>query len=298
MTFKNPQYLVETDWLEAHLDDPNLRIFDCTVYLTNYFDESAGRKLEIVSGRSQWEQGHIPGSGFADLMNELSDPENKRFFAPMPPAGQFAEAMSRYGVGPGTRVVLYDDMVNIWAARIWWMLRYFGFDDAAVLNGGWKKWTSEGRPTSTEPPAYPPAQFVARPRPSLVATKDEVLAAIGTVATCIVNALDADEYAGRGPVRYGRPGHIPTSTNVSFLSVLDPETNAYLPPERLRELFETARAFEKERVITYCGGGIAASGDALLLTLLGAENVALYDGSMTEWAADPALPLVTGDSPA
>ena len=298
MTFKNPQYLVETDWLEAHLDDPNLRIFDCTVYLTNYFDESAGRKLEIVSGRSQWEQGHIPGSGFADLMNELSDPENKRFFAPMPPAGQFAEAMSRYGVGPGTRVVLYDDMVNIWAARIWWMLRYFGFDDAAVLNGGWKKWTSEGRPTSTEPPAYPPAQFVARPRPSLVATKDEVLAAIGTDATCIVNALDADEYAGRGPVRYGRPGHIPTSTNVSFLSVLDPETNAYLPPERLWELFAAGRALEKERVITYCGGGIAASGDALLLTLLGAENVALYDGSMTEWAADSSLPLVTGDAPA
>lgn len=298
MSFKHPQYLVETDWLEEHLGDSNLRILDCTVYLTNYFDESAGRRLEIVSGRSHWEEGHIPGSGFADLMNELSDPENKRFFAPMPKPEQFAAVMSRLGVGPGSRVVLYDDMVNIWAARIWWMLRYFGFEDAAVLNGGFKKWTHEGRPVSTEPPAYPPAQFVAKPRPSLVATKDEVLAAIGSKGTCIINALDPDEYAGRGPVRYGRPGHIPTSTNASFLEVLDTETNAYLPEEQLRALFDRAGAFDRQRVVTYCGGGIAASGAAFLLTLLGHENVALYDGSMTEWAADTTLPLVTGDAPA
>jgi thiosulfate/3-mercaptopyruvate sulfurtransferase len=296
MSFKHPQYLVETDWLQDNLEDPNLRVLDCTVYLTNYFDESAGRRLEIVSGRAHWEEGHIPVSGFADLMNDLCDPDNKRFFAPMPKAEQFAAVMSHYGVGPGTRVVLYDDMVNIWAARIWWMLRYFGFEEAAVLNGGFKKWKLEGRPVSTEPPAYPPARFVARPRPSLVATREEVLAAIGSDATCIINALDADEYAGRGPVRYGRPGHIPTSTNASFLEVLDLETNAYRSESDLREIFERAGAFDKQRVVTYCGGGIAASGAAFLLTLLGHENVALYDGSMTEWAPDPSLPLVTGDA--
>jgi thiosulfate/3-mercaptopyruvate sulfurtransferase len=215
---------------------------------------------------------------------------------PMPSASQFEAAMSRYGVGEGTRVVLYDDMVNLWATRVWWMLRAFGFEEVAVLNGGWKKWTSEGRPVSTAPPTYPAAQFVARPRPELIATKDEVLDAIDQQSTCLINALDPDEYAGRGPVRYGRPGHIPSSVNVSFLSVLDPETNAYRNPERLRDQFNQVGALHKDRVITYCGGAIAACSDAFVLTLLGVDNVAVYDGSITEWAADATLPLVTGDA--
>lgn len=295
MTFQNPQYLVETDWLQTHLDDTNLRILDCTVYLPNYFDDSAAEKVEIVSGRENWEQGHIPGSAFADLVQDLCNPHNTQFMFPMPPAEQFEAAMSRYGVGEGTHVVLYDDMVNIWAARVWWMLRAFGFDHVAVLNGGWKKWTSEGRPISTAPPTYPPTQFVARPRPELIATKDEVLTAIDHQATCLINALDPDEHAGRGPVRYGRPGHIPSSVNVSFLNVLDPETNTYRSAEQLREQFNQVGALHKDRVITYCGGAIAACSDAFVLTLLGVNNVAVYDGSMTEWAADTTLPLVTGD---
>ncbi len=296
MTFQNPQYLVETDWLHTHLDEANLRILDCTVYLPNYFDASAAEKVEIVSGRENWEQGHIPGSAFADLMQDLCDPHNTQFMFPMPPASQFEAAMARYGVGEGTHVVLYDDMVNIWAARVWWMLRAFGFDHAAVLNGGWKKWTREGRPVSTAPPTYPATPFVARARPELIATKDEVLTAIDQQATCLINALDPDEHAGRGPVRYGRPGHIPSSMNVSFLSVFDPETHAYLRPEQLREQFNHVGALHKDRVITYCGGAIAACSDAFVLTLLGVDNVAVYDGSMTEWAADATLPLVTGDT--
>jgi thiosulfate/3-mercaptopyruvate sulfurtransferase len=293
MTFQNPQYLVETDWLHTHLNDANLRILDCTVYLPNYFDASAAEKIEIVSGRAHWKQGHIPGSAFADLVQDLCDPRNTRFMFPMPTAEQFAAAMSRYGVGEGTRVVLYDDMANIWAARVWWMLRAFGFEHAAVLNGGWNKWTQEGRPISTAPPTYAPAQFVARPRPELIATKDEVLAAVNQQTTCLINALDPNEHAGRGPVRYGRPGHIPSSVNVSCLGVLDPNTNAYLPPNQLRAQFMQVGALHKDRVITYCGGAIAACSDALILTLLGVDNVAVYDGSMTEWAADPTLPLVT-----
>jgi thiosulfate/3-mercaptopyruvate sulfurtransferase len=137
---------------------------------------------------------------------------------------------------------------------------------------------------------------VARPRPELIATKDEVLAAIDHQATCLINALDPDEHAGRGPVRYGRPGHIPSSVNVSFLNVLAPDTNAYLNPEQLREQFNRAGALHNDRVITYCGGGIAACSDAFVLTLLGVDKVAVYDGSMTEWAADATLPLVTEDT--
>jgi thiosulfate/3-mercaptopyruvate sulfurtransferase len=291
MPFQNA--LIETDWLENHLSDPDLRILDCTVYLPNYFEESAGKGVQIVPGREDYDKGRIPGSAYVDLVGELTDRSNKRFMFPMPPADQFAESMSRHGVGEGTRVVLYDRMLNMWAARVWWMLRAFGFDEAGVLNGGWKKWTLEGRPISTEPPNYPPARFVAEPRPELIAHKDDVLAAIEKSEVSIVNALTPDEYAGRGPVRYGRPGHIPSSVNVSFVGVVDPKTNAYLPLEELREQFASVGALGKPQVITYCGGGIAASSDAFLLTLLGTDNVAVYDGSMTEWAADPNLPLET-----
>jgi thiosulfate/3-mercaptopyruvate sulfurtransferase len=215
----------------------------------------------------------------------------------MPPAEQFAAVISRYGVREDTRVVLYDDMLNAWAARVWWMLRAFGFDNAGVLSGGWKKWTLEGRPVSTAPSQYAPAQFVARPRPERIAARDEVLASIGSEATCLVNALDPEEYAGRGPVRYGRPGHIPSSVNLSFLALVNPETHAYLPPEQLWEQVTRVGATEKDRVITYCGGAIAASSAAFVLTLLGVDNVAVYNGSMTEWAADPTLPLVVGELP-
>ncbi len=293
MEFQNPQYLVEADWLEANLHDPDLRILDCTVYLPNRTDSE---KVEIVSGKDHWEEGHIPGSGFANLFDDFRDPHNTRFLLPMPSAEQFASAMSRLGVGGGMRLVLYDDMVNIWAARMWWMLRAFGFDNAAVLNGGWAKWTAENRQVSTAPADYPQARFVARPRPELIATKDEVLAAIDSPSTCLINSLDPDQYTGRGPNRYGRLGHIPSSVNVSFLGMLDPNTDAYLSPEQLHEQFMTAGVMGKDRIITYCGGAIAASSDAFVLTLLGVDNVAIYDGSLIEWAADPSLPLVTGDA--
>ena len=290
----NNRYLVDAAWLQDHLDDPELRILDCTVYLPNYFEESAQEKVNIVPGLQDYNRSHIPGSVFVDLVGDLTDKSNKRFMFPMPSADQFASVMSRLGVGEGTRVVLYDRMVNIWAARVWWMLRAFGFSNAAILDGGWAKWTAEGRPSSSAPTTYPPAKFMARLRPERIATKEEVRAAIDDESTCLVNALDPEEFSGRGPVRYGRPGHIPTSVNVSFLGILNSETNAYLPLDDIRAQFVSAGVLGKERIITYCGGGIAACSDAFLLTLLGAKNVAVYDGSMTEWAADPELPLERG----
>jgi len=294
MTFQNPQYLVETDWLAEHLNDPELRIIECSVGMPNYHEDSSGDHIEIVSGRSDYEQGHIPGSDFVDLVTELMNTDDKRSMFPLPSPEQFADVMSRHGIGEGERVVLYDRTMNAWAARFWWMLRTFGFDGAAVLNGGWAKWTAENRPTSLTLPHHAPRKFVARHRPELIATKEEVLAAIGDESSCIINALDPEEFAGRGPVRYGRPGHIPTSFNVPAIGLADPHTHAYPDAGTLRERFSAAGAFGKDRVITYCGGGIAASSDALVLTLLGVEKVALYNGSMTEWAADPHLPLEVG----
>lgn len=286
MTFRNPQWLVETDWLAERLADPALRVLDCTVYLRPV--EGGGVRPD--SGREDWAQAHIPGSGYADLLRDLSDRDTS-LPVMMPPPEQFAAAMSRYGVGEGTRVVLYDTGSGIWAARVWWMLRAFGFDDAAVLNGGWIKWRAEDRPVSSDPPRHPPAKFVARPRPDLIASKQQVLDAVeqhGQV--CLVNALSADEHAGR-VTRVARPGHIPGSVNVPASSLVDPRTNTLRPAEDLRAAFTRAGALGHSKVITYCGGGIAAAGDAFVLALLGVDDVALYDGSLAQWTQDASLPM-------
>jgi thiosulfate/3-mercaptopyruvate sulfurtransferase len=282
-------YLVETDRLAAHLDDPDLRVLECTAIL--HALPEGGYRAE--SGYATWQSGHIPGSGFADLTGDLSDrPSRLRFM--MPPPEQFAAAMADLGVGEGTRAVLYDRAMNIWAARVWWMLRAVGVDAAAVLNGGFRKWTLEGRPVSTAPCTYPRGRFVARPRPELFADKSAVLAGLGERATCVLNALTEEQHRGTGGVTYGRPGRIAGSVNVAARSLVDPATHAYLPLEQLRKQFDAAGVLQSGRVITYCGGGIAASSDAFVLTLLGHDNVAVYDASLSEWAADPTLPMETG----
>jgi thiosulfate/3-mercaptopyruvate sulfurtransferase len=289
MPWTKPELLIETDWLAAHLDDPELRVLECTTVL--HPRPEGGFRAE--SGRATWAAGHIPRSGFADLTDDLCDRTSKLLYM-MPPAEQLASAMARLGVGEGTRVVLYDRAVNMWAARVWWMLRAVGFDAAAVLNGGWRKWTLEGRPTSTEPCAYPAGRFVARPRPDLFVGKGAVLAGLGDRATCVVNALSEAQHRGAGGVTYGRAGRIAGSTNVPAQSLVDPATHAYLSADVLRERFAKSGVLDAGRVITYCGGGIAASSDAFMLTLLGHEQVAVYDASLSEWAADPSLPMETG----
>jgi len=160
-------------------------------------------------------------------------------------------------------------------------------------NGGFKKWTREGRPVTTGESTRPPRVFTARPRPELIADKAGVLAALGDDRACVLNALTEEQHGGGG-VAYGRPGRIAGSANVPARDLVDPETHAYLPAGVLRGKFAAAGALDAGRVITYCGGGIAASSDAFVLTLLGHDDVAVYDASLSEWAADPALPMATG----
>ena len=292
MSFANPRYLVSTADLAASLGDPDLRILDCTVFLRPPAPGAQRQAYVQESGRAGWEAGHIPGSAFADLTIDLSDRTQKLPFM-MPGAEQFSAEMAKLGVGEGTRVVCYDANMSMWAARVWWMLRAMGFENAAVLDGGWKKWTAEGRPVSTDAPSYPRGNFVARPRPERFAAKDDVLAAIGDGSTCIVNALTEAQHKGE-TATYGRAGRIATSVNVSAQGLVDRASGAYLPAETLRERFAEVGATGAGRVITYCGGGIAATSDALVLTLLGHENIAVYDGSMSEWARDEALPMEVG----
>jgi thiosulfate/3-mercaptopyruvate sulfurtransferase len=289
MSFTRPQHLVETEWMAQHLEDPAVRLLECTVYLQPAPDMPGGFRVE--SGRAKWAEGHIPGAGFVDLQEELSDRTSKLRFM-MPPAGQFAEVMGRAGVGDGVRVILYDRAVNMWAARIWWMLRAFGFDNAAVLNGGFKKWTVEGRPVSTDAGTRPARTFTARPRPGLIADKSGVLAAVGESGACVLNALSEEHHRGTGGSTYGRPGRIKGSVNVVARDLVDPATHAYLPADVLRAKFQAVGALDAKRVVTYCGGGIAASSDAFILTLLGRDDVAVYDASLSEWANDPSLPMM------
>lgn len=277
------EHLVSTEWLADHNGDRDLRVLDATVDV----DVTTG---QVQSGLTRWEAGHIPGAAFADLLVDLSDPEAPLPFT-MPSGERFAAAMGRLGVGDGVRVVVYDARESMWAARLWWMLRAFGFDEAAVLDGGWTAWQQEGRPTSTEPPDLPATTFTPRPRPGLVVGKDRVLAALDEADTCIVDALTRREYTGELAF-YGRPGHIPGAVNVPARRIVSRDTQRFLPAPELRERFEPVIA--ADRAITYCGAGVASASDAFALHLLGFEDVAVYDGSMTEWSADPDLPLVTG----
>ena len=288
----NPGYLVETEWLAAHLADPNIRIFDCTTYL----DPDPVNTYSVRSGVDNWAQGHIPGADYLDLQGELSDNSSPlRFTAPS--TDQFAAAMSRHGVGMDNHVVLYcTDRIG-WATRAWWLLRAFGFDNASVLNGGLDKWVAEGRTLSKEPARYPQARFVARPRPNLFATKAQVAAATDDAGTCIVNALTELQHRGEGGVHYGRPGRIAGSVNVPTRELVDQASNTYLSTTRLAGMFEAVGAVRDRRIIAYCGGGIAASASAFVLTLLGYSDVAVYDGSLSEWSKDPMAPMETGPHP-
>jgi len=288
--FAHPEFLVETEWLAAHLDDPNLIVLDGTVHLI----PDPKITYTVKSGREDFEKGHIPGAQFVDLQADLSAQHPKLRF--MLPSGEaFAAAMGRFGVGERSRVILYSTTTPQWATRIWWMLRNYGFDNAAVLNGGFQKWAREGRPVQTGP-ALPrvPTRFVVRGDRRLMVGKEAVQGAIGDSAVCTINALSAEQHAGSGGNTYGRPGRIAASVNVPAASLIDPQSGAFLPAAALRAKFDAVGAFDKERVITYCGGGIAASADALALVMLGHPDVRLYDASMSEWANDPALPMERG----
>jgi len=286
--FARPEYLVSTQWLAQHLDDPQVRVLDATTHLPPRPDFSL---YDVVSGRADFETGHIPGTQFVDIDHDLSTPHPRLHFM-LPPAQTFAQVMGRLGVDERTRVVCYAGANHWWATRLWWMLRVFGHDRAAVLDGGLQKWRAEGRPLESGPGrTYPAAVFTARPRPELVADKEDVLAAIGRPDVCTVNALRPEQHAGTGGVHYGRRGHIPGSVNIAAVQHVGAD-NTFKSPEEMRTLF--ADALAQPQVITYCGGGIAATSVALALALLGYDRVKVYDNSLTEWAADPSLPMQTG----
>jgi len=287
--FLHPEYLVTTDWLAQNLTNPEVVVLDCTTHLI----PDPKITYQVKPGREDFEKGHIPGAQFVDMLRDVSDTSQSLRFMRQSPE-DFAAAMRLFGVNNTTRVVTYSTANVWWATRLWFLLHEFGYDNAAVLDGGWQKWSHERRPVETGPGKPRPAgNFTIRTVRNLMVGKDDVLRAVGNGAICTLNALQPAQHTGGGGNSYGRPGRIAGSVNLPAAHLLNPDTNEFLPPDELRRRFTAVGAMDRP-VINYCGGGIAASADALALIMLGHNDVKLYDASLSEWAKDASLPMETG----
>jgi thiosulfate/3-mercaptopyruvate sulfurtransferase len=282
--------LVSPEELGGALGDERVRVFDATVFLRRAVE---GGPYTVESGRASYARAHLPGAGFADIPGELSDPASPFAFT-VPSAGHFAAAAGRLGAGDGTHVVAYAQDAPMWATRLWWLLRYFGHDDTSVLDGGLAAWTAAGGPVEQGESRYPPASFTARPRPEILASLADVRAITENGSACLVNALSPEVFRGEGPAAYSRPGRIPASVSVPWNGLIDPATGRFRPPAELAAALRDGGVREDQPVVAYCGGGISATVDLFALSLTGRGDARLYDGSLTEWSADPDLPLVTG----
>ena len=288
MQYAHPDYLISAEDLHASLNDANVRVFDCSVFL---HPGSGGYRVE--SGRSAYLEGHIPGAGFIDLADAWADTSSALNFT-VPDIDELARAIGAVGIGNDNEVVLYSSGHIMWATRAWWLLHYAGHEHVAVLNGNLGAWRDAGHSLETGEATYPSATFVPSPDPQRIAGTEEVEAGMnGNV--CTINALSRSLYEGTGDFYYKRRGHIPGSKLLYYDAVLDNEY--FLPADRLAAALGEQGMLDAGRVITYCGGGIAATVDAFACKLLGHDDVAVYDGSMSAWVQDDDRPLTTGPNP-
>ena len=271
--------LVTTEWLARHLGD-------VTIVDSSWFMPSLGR-----NARAEYLQAHIPRARYLDI-DEVSDRANP---APhmLPTAEQFAASMETLGVGSGDRIVVYDNSPTRTAARGWFMLRHFGARDVAVLDGGFQKWTAEGRPTESGEPPPRTARFAAKPNDSEIVTKQQILS--GEVMTPILDARGAGRFEGAEPdPRPGvEPGHIPGACNLPFAALYN-DDGTFKPPDEIRRLFAAADVDPTRPFVATCGSGVTANSLIFAAHLLGHDGNKLYDGSWSEWGADPATPKALG----
>jgi len=277
--------LVSVEWLAAHAADPDLRIVDVRWYLMG------------KSGADEYAKGHLPGAVFVDLGRDLAgDPARGPGRHPLPDAASFAATLARIGVREGTRVVAYDDAGGSIAARLWWLLRYFGHGGGRVLDGGIGAWVAAGHPLVQEVPAVEPAPRLAL-RPGGAGVVDKVavarLAAADPQEAVVLDARARERYEGRSEPVDARPGHVPGARSAPFAENLTGPGGRFLPEEALAARYRALGALEARTVVCYCGSGVTACHDLLALALLGREDALLYEGSWSDWAKDASLPAET-----
>ena len=278
--------LVETEVLAAHLSDPGWVVFDCRSVLT---DPEAGSRAYAV--------GHIPGARYLHLGQDLSDPvtpETGRH--PLPDPERFAAKLGKAGVASGVQVIAYDDAGGAYAARVWWLLRWLGHRECAVLNGGWQQWLKEGRPVDSETPAPMPRDFAYHGvGQSDYLTTGEVMDLVsGRAQGLLVDARGPTRYRGDEEPIDPVAGHVPGAINLPFAGNLA-QDGRFISPAALRQRFETALgATRPERTVFMCGSGVTACHDLLAMELAGMKGARLYAGSWSEWIRDPNRPVAKG----
>ena len=279
----DPKSLVSTEWLAAHLNDPDLRVFDASWYLPDMNRDP----------RSEYDAAHIPGARFFDI-DEISDLRSEMPHT-VPPVEKFISRMRAMGVGDGHQVVVYDGAGMFSAARVWWLFRLMGKTDIAVLDGGFPKWQAEGRPVEDMPPVMRDRHITVTRQNMLVKDVTQVAAASKLGDHEIVDARSPGRFRGEEeePRAGLRAGHIPGSKNVHYQTLLNADGTMKLLPE-LNEAFEAAGVDLKKPVITTCGSGVTAAILSLALERIGHRKNALYDGSWSEWGMFDYLPIETG----
>jgi len=285
MAYEDPKTLVSTDWLAAHLQDPDLRLLDASWYLPNM----------NRNAREEYDAEHIPGARFFDI-DEISD-HGSDLPHMVPPVEKFMSRLRAMGVGDGHQVVVYDGEGLFSAARVWWLFKLMGQNDVAVLDGGLPKWKAEGRATDDLPPIVRDRHMMVRRQNNLVKDVTQVSAASKLRDHEIIDARAPDRFRGEAPEpREGlRSGHIPGSKNVFFKTLLNAD-NTMKSLHEIKEIFEAAGVDLNKKAITTCGSGVTAAVLSLGLTLIGHKDHSLYDGSWSEWGQFPTLPIETGEA--